>query len=302
MPRIVCSPVARPDDQDAQLLSTLLTSDVPSRRESLRAARVRSTSQQRNEALRGYLLRNGFDRALFVVERVLIVAAFVAFGYWLLDGYGRDWLFMLRQAQPVAASQVEPERTPPSPPAFSTPTPSVPPEALAVAPLPFIHRDEESSSFAADDQFLVPQTMRAPLVADDPRPQRLSMPSVGAEMDVYEVFVRNNEWEVAEYAAGFHHGSALPGELGNTVLSGHAGLRGAVFQHLGRLKPGDQVVIETSNWRYTYQVRHTHNVWPHQVEVMNPTSTPVLTLITCTNWDTQRLIVVADLIDVSPLS
>lgn len=300
MPRIVSSPVARPDDQDAQLLSTLLASDVPSRRESLRAARVRSVSQQRNEALRGYLLRNGVDRALFVVERVLIVAAFLAFGYWLLDGYGRDWFYMLRQTQPVAASQVQPERTPL--PTLSTPMPSVQPDTLAVAPLPFIHQDDEPSSLASDDQFLVPQMMRAPPVADDPRPQRLLMPSLGAEMDVYEVFVRNNEWEVAEYAAGFHHGSALPGEVGNTVLSGHAGLRGAVFRHLGYLKPGDQVVIETSNWRYTYQVRHTHNVWPHQVEVMDPTATPVLTLITCTNWDTQRLIVVADLIDVSPLS
>ncbi|NCC35352.1 MAG: sortase [Chloroflexia bacterium] len=301
MPRIVTSPVARPDDQDAQLLSTLLASDVPSRREGMRAARVRSVSQQRNEALRGYLLRNGFDRALFVVERVLIVAAFVAFGYWLLDGYGRDWLYRLRQTQPVAASQVEVEHHPA--PALSNPAPVVPPDASAIAPLPFVHADEDpSSSLAADDQFLVPQTMRAPPVADDPRPQRLLMPSLGTEMEVYEVFVRNNEWEVAEYAAGFHHGSALPGEVGNTVLSGHAGLRGAVFRHLGRLKPGDHVVIETTNWRYTYQVRHAHNVWPHQVEVMDPTSTPVLTLITCTNWDTQRLIVVADLIDVSPLS
>jgi sortase A len=30
--------------------------------------------------------------------------------------------------------------------------------------------------------------------------------------------------------------------------------------------------------------------------VLDPTPTPTLTLITCTNWDTQRLIVIGDLV------
>jgi sortase A len=47
-------------------------------------------------------------------------------------------------------------------------------------------------------------------------------------------------------------------------------------------------------------VRDSKNVWPTQVEVLDPTDTPVVTLITCTNWDTQRLVVVADLVDSKP--
>ena len=121
-------------------------------------------------------------------------------------------------------------------------------------------------------------------------------------MPVYEVFQRDDGWEVAEYAAGFHNGTALPGTVGNSVFSGHAGLRGAVFKDLGRLKPGDDVIVETGGWRYVYRVRGSLSVWPNQIEVMDQTPTPVLTLITCTNWDTQRLVVVADLVDARPLS
>ena len=55
-------------------------------------------------------------------------------------------------------------------------------------------------------------------------------------------------------------------------------------------------------WRYEYRVREALTVWPTQVAVLNPTLTPVLTLITCVNWDTQRLVVVADLVSAVPIA
>jgi sortase A len=150
--------------------------------------------------------------------------------------------------------------------------------------------------------FLAPQTMAASPVQADQRPQRMYIPRVGLDTPVIEVFLEGSTWQVADYAAGYHHGSALPGTPGNTVMAGHAGLRGAVFRDLPNLTTGDEVVIDTGDWRYHYRVREIKNVWPTQVEVMDPTPTPTLTLITCTNWDTQRLVVVADLVDARPLS
>jgi sortase A len=121
---------------------------------------------------------------------------------------------------------------------------------------------------------------------------------------VKEVFIVDGVWEVAEYAAGYLHGTALPGnyssEGGNTVLAGHAGLRGAVFGSLGALSAGDDIYLDAGGWRYHYRVREVKSVWPTQVEVLDLTSTPVLTLLTCTNWDTQRLVVVADLVGSKP--
>ena len=97
-------------------------------------------------------------------------------------------------------------------------------------------------------------------------------------------------------AAGYLHDTALPGS-GNTVLAGHAGIRGAVFRDLGALVYNDDIYLDAAGWRYHYRVRDAKSVWPNQVEVLDATPRPVLTLMTCTNWDTQRLVVVAALID-----
>lgn len=306
---------------DLALLDELLASELPSRQGQPRAARLRSAAQQQQIALRGFLLKNKVDRALHFAERVLVLAAVIAFGYWLYDGPVRDWLHARREANIVWADA---SRVTPTPPiavpgassvaggagvADAPAAPAASPVAAsegAPAPLPFTRPDEAGSAPAAArssrDEFMVPQGASGVVVADDPRPVRLNMPSIGAVMDVREIYVIDGEWEVAEYAAGYHNGSALPGNVGNSVFSGHAGLRGAVFKDLGRLQPGDDVIVETPRWRYTYRVRGSQNVWPTQVEVMDPTPTPTLTLITCTNWDTQRLVVVADLVDARPLS
>lgn len=287
----------RPEEAvEHDLLSTLLTSEVPSRRGQIRPARLRSTTQQRSEALRGFLFRTWVDRTLPVVERMLVVAVLVAFVYWLADGYGRDWLYAWNAAR---AAPTEHEAMP-----GLEPSQALQAEQLGVA-LPFT-RPEDALEAVTDvptqrDGFLAPQPLRDTSATVDPRPQHMHIPAIGASMRVDEVFLVRGEWQVAEYAAGYHHGTALPGRVGNSVISGHAGLRGAVFKDLGRLKPGDLVVVETNAWRYTYHVRSLINVWPHQVEVMAPTSTPVLTLITCTNWDLQRLIVFADLAEAHPL-
>lgn len=292
---------APPGDDSADLLSALLSTEVPSRQGQLRPARVRSATQQRKLALRGFLLRTWVDRALHTAERVLVLAAVVAFGYWVFDGPVRDWLHYQRDAQVVWADSARPTATP----ELRVPGPVAAPEANAAAPLPFVRPEEAAASAASvapREQFMVPQAVVGAPTIDDPRPLRLEMPRLSTAMEVREIFVVDGEWEVAEYAAGYHNGTALPGTIGNSVFSGHAGLRGAVFKDIGLLQPGDEVVIDTARWRYVYRVRSSQNVWPTQVEVMNPTPTPTLTLITCTNWDTQRLVVVADLVDARPLS
>jgi sortase A len=287
---------------DAVLLSGLLANEVPSRRAQHRPASLRSVTQQQQIALSGFRLRTWLDRALHLAERGLVVASIVAFSYWLVDGPVRDWVHARQSAGIVWAGPQAPTPTPPLRlPGVPTVIPAGPVQAAA---LPFTRPEDAAASVGAvRDGFMAPQAvLGAPAVADDPRPVRLTMPTIGAEMEVREIFVIDGEWQVAEYAAGYHNGTALPGTIGNSVFSGHAGLRGAVFKDLGRLNPGDDVVIETSHWRYVYRVRGSMSVWPTQIEVMMPTPTPTLTLITCTNWDTQRLVVVADLVDARPLS
>ncbi|MEF3273453.1 MAG: sortase [Chloroflexus sp.] len=284
------SPSQRVSDQE--FLQQLLLRELPGQRDPLRPAQLRSRAAHREQALRGFLVRTWVDRVLWFAEVVLFVMMIAVFGHWLVDGYGRDWWRSWQQYAPtpvVSEPMVQPAPSGPvAPPATAPHLPALPftaPE-LAVEP----------------PDYLAPQPRVQPLPATDPRPQRLRIPALHLDTPVYEVFVVDGVWQVAEYAAGYHHGTALPGTVGNTVLSGHAGLRGAVFRDLPALKVGDEVLLEAGGWLYRYRVREMRNVWPTQVEVMDPTPTPVLTLITCTNWDTQRLIVIADLVDSRPLS
>jgi LPXTG-site transpeptidase (sortase) family protein len=132
-------------------------------------------------------------------------------------------------------------------------------------------------------------------------PTRLIIPALGLDVPIKEVFIVDDEWEIAEYAAGYLNGSGLPGVPGNLALSGHAGLYGAVFAKLGALNRGDNIYVDAAGVRYRYRLRTASTVWPNQAEVLDSTETPTMTLITCTNWDMQRLVAQADFVDSSPI-
>lgn len=290
-------------EPDDTLLATLLEAPAPSGR-PLRPARLRSLGQQQAIALQGYRRRTWVDRALGYAERMLLVAALLVFGFWLVDGPVRDWLY-LRSAQPAVAAPAQLSAQRPvgqsrTPAATVQATPVTADESRQPA-LPFVTDATHSEGSRPNDAFLVPGYTPPGRQATALQPQRLTIPAIGLDTSVVETFLADGVWQVAEYAAGYMSGTALPGE-GNTALSGHAGLRGAVFRDLGRLQPGDLAVLDAGGWRYEYRVREAITVWPTQVEVLNPSPTPVLTLITCVNWDTQRLIVVADLVSAAPLA
>ncbi len=88
---------------------------------------------------------------------------------------------------------------------------------------------------------------------------------------------------------GHYPGTALPGEIGNTVFSGHRTTYGAPFGDLGELRPGDALVVETRDSWFTYRVTGTLIVRPDQVEVTFPVpgrpgiapNQRLLTLTTC---------------------
>jgi sortase A len=279
------------DDPSALLAALLGAPTVPSeaRRPPIG---LRSTPELQRQALRGFRLRTWVDTWLQYGERLLLVLALLVFGYWLVDGPVRDWLHAQEPAlasAPVAAAAVP-----------SLPT-AGPANRRADRTVPLPSENITSASAPAMDGFMAPRqaAVSAPL-AVAPQPTHLLIPSIQLDTPVKEVFVVDGAWEVADYAAGYLHDTGLPGS-GNTVLAGHAGLRGAVFRDLGALGANDDIYLDAAGWRYHYRVRDSKSVWPNQVEVLDSTPTPVLTLMTCTNWDTQRLVVVADLIDSKPI-
>ncbi len=83
--------------------------------------------------------------------------------------------------------------------------------------------------------------------------------------------------------------TALPGDLGNMVISGHRTTYGAPFNRADTLQPGDKIVLETRTGWFTYDVRELQVVAPTAIEVTYPVpgrldATPtehLLTLTTC---------------------
>lgn len=136
--------------------------------------------------------------------------------------------------------------------------------------------------------------------AESEPPLWVQVPNAGIDTPVIYMYHENGRWSEVDYAAGYLYGSGDPGEPGNVVIGGHAGLRGGVFMHLPRVKPGDDILVYTVSHRFVYRVSETKIVWPDQIEVFDAYATATLTLFSCANWDTQRLVVVADFISGEP--
>jgi sortase A len=79
-------------------------------------------------------------------------------------------------------------------------------------------------------------------------------------------------------AVGHLSDTPLPWDTGNTALAGH---RDTFFQPLEGVKVGDDVYFDTARGRLHYRVQRAFVVAPEDVWVLDPTSDPTLTLITC---------------------
>lgn len=111
---------------------------------------------------------------------------------------------------------------------------------------------------------------------------------------------------------GIPGANSRPGQVGNTVISGHSsndfidnGQYKFVFALLERLKPGDIFYLNYEGTRYTYTVTRTKVVKPTDVSsLVYQTTKPEVTLITCTPLGTalNRLLVTAEQISPNPAS
>lgn len=275
-------------NDDLNLLQQLIEAPPAPRVSRPAPVALRSVEKHRTDALRGFLRRTWVDHVLKHAELVLVFAALVVFGMWFADGPLRDWL----HAREAEASKSRVAVTPTQGPT------AVPLPGRVAGLLPYT---TPNMADTPDEPFLSPRQSKsyAPVV-DVREPSRLIIPKISLDTPVKEVFVVDGAWQVAEYAAGYMHGTALPGDSGNTALAGHAGIRGSVFRDLGQLAPGDELYLDAGGWRFHYRVRESKSVWPNQVEVLDSHGKAELTLMTCTNWDTQRLVVVADFLDSRP--
>jgi len=219
---------------------------------------------------RGARLR---DRLLLAVELAALVGLIIVLVSSVLN------LRMLNQEVAQARAQPTP-----------TPTP-----LIRVKVLPGGHEPPRADGTVPEPlRHLVEPMPAVPIPTPGPEAAvRIVIPAIGVDSPVVE----GDDWEQLKKGVGHHIGTANPGERGNCFLSGHNDIFGAVFRRLEELELGDEIIVYTQTRSYRYRVKAKRIVDPDDVSVMYPTSTPVLTLMTCYPYlvDTHRLVVVAEL-------
>lgn len=138
---------------------------------------------------------------------------------------------------------------------------------------------------------------------------RIVIPAINVDTVVKYVPFSGSTWLIGglKQEVAWMGDTSWPGLGGNTGLAGHVDLvdgSPGPFWNLKQLKPGDQVIVYTQQKVYTYRVREQRVVPDTDLSVIAPTEKPQITLITCTDWNTelrtylQRLIVFAELVQV----
>ncbi len=98
--------------------------------------------------------------------------------------------------------------------------------------------------------------------------------------------------------AGHMPNTALPGQPGNAVISGHRTTYGQPFRELDALDPGDRIEVDTALGTHIYEVREIWIVAPTEVWVADPREGAWLTLTTCNPEFSarERLVISAELV------
>lgn len=208
--------------------------------------------------------RKLIDRLLLGIEILAAVGLIVV----LANSFG-----MLRTLNTEVANALNPV------------TPTATPLVMAVV-LPSGHKPPDANGNTAPNEAEIPEHLR-PMVqslANIPLPTpapnqavRLQIPALNIDAPI----IQGDGWEQLKKGVGQWIGSPPPGQDGNVVLSAHNDVYGEIFRYLDRLSPGDQVIVYTQQRQYVYIVDRTVIVEPTAVEVMAPTGSPTVTLISC---------------------
>lgn len=226
--------------------------------------------------------RKILDGGLLLIE----IGAVVGLVYLLFNGLG----LVDQLNREVAQALVQPTLTPTS--------------IITVVVLPSGHTPPTSPGGAQPNEAEVPEALRPllqslpPVAIPTQGPQqaiRIQVPAIGVDAPV----VQGDGWEQLKKGVAQHLGTPDPGQAGNIVLSGHNDIFGEVFRDLDQLQAGDEITLHTAGKTYTYVITGSKIVKPTDVNVMDPTRHPSLTLISCYPYrvDDKRIVVFADLRD-----
>lgn len=131
------------------------------------------------------------------------------------------------------------------------------------------------------------------------KPTKIYIPSIAKVLEISDGQILNGRWTISDSGVSFLTSSAQPGTRGNSVIYGHN--KQNILGSLPELQDGDVINIIMSDGEvFQYKVEKTAKIKPSQVEILNESQEPKLTLYTCAGFlDQARFVVFAKLIEVT---
>jgi sortase A len=151
-------------------------------------------------------------------------------------------------------------------------------EAARPSPLPFA---QVAAGLVSDISFPLPRPEAVPEDPHAPTPEirlgNVEIPSIGLSQPLFAGVT------LTSINRGPAHwpGTAMPGELGNVVVAGHRTTYTRPFFDLDRLKPGDELVFNTSAGRFVYMLERTEIVTPDRMDIVDQQYERTATLFAC---------------------
>jgi sortase A len=168
--------------------------------------------------------------------------------------------------------------------AFVVTAPRLPPAVIEPVASVFV---EPQTLLAAPRSPSVEEVASIPSAESSSPITRLVIPSIGLDTQVVPAPLVDHDgsrtWDVPKFVGGHAEGTAGAGESGNAVVMGHVTslTLGHVFEHLNEVAVGDRVTVYSDDRSFVYDVTGANDVDRTDVDVLDPTPTPTLTLITC---------------------
>ena len=137
----------------------------------------------------------------------------------------------------------------------------------------------EATRYQARTERALDLAMTTPApAAKPPEPRdwlgRLEIP----RFDFSTIVLEGDDEATLKLGVGHVPGTAIPGQPGNAALAGH---RDTFFRSLRGIRVGDEIRWTSPEYSGGYRVESTRIVSPSETDVLKPTDSATLTLITC---------------------
>jgi sortase A len=106
---------------------------------------------------------------------------------------------------------------------------------------------------------------------------KITLPAI----DKSYLVVEGTDTDDLRKGPGHYDDTPMPGKPGTVGIAGHRTTHGAPFRKIDQLKPGDEVIVDTTDGRFIYRVEKTRIVEPTDLSVKDNVGHGQLILSAC---------------------